>query len=46
MKIDKTKIVLALSLLLNVLGGASLVPPVVGAPTPPPCAVCPICPSH
>lgn len=40
MKIDKTKVCLFLSLLLNALGGSGIIPPVFGAPSAcPPAAV-------
>ena len=37
MKLDVTKIVLFLSILLNALGGSGVIAPVTGAPAPVPC---------
>ncbi len=44
MKLDTKTIVLTLSMLLNVLGGTSVVPPLVGSGSHP-CPACPSCPS-
>ena len=42
MTFDKKTIALVLSMILNVLGGTSVIPPVIGGPTPcAPCAACP-----
>jgi hypothetical protein len=38
MKLDATKIVLFLSILLNALGGSGVIAPISGAPAPAPCA--------
>lgn len=43
MPIDKKTIALVLSVLLNVLGGTGVVPPVTGGPAP--CPACPVCPA-